>query len=90
METLLQGIEGVSVYVDDILITGSSIEEHLQILNKVLQRLESAGLNRSECFYLQPRMEYLGNVIDEEGLHLTKEKVSAIKEAPTPKNVAEL
>ena len=92
MDSLLQGIEGVSVYIDDILITGSSIEEHLQTLDTVLQRLESAGLrlNRSKCFFLRPRIEYLGYAIDEEGLHPTEEKVKAIKDAPTPKNVAEL
>ena len=37
MDSLLQGIEGVSVYIDDILIKGSSIEEHLQTLDTVLQ-----------------------------------------------------
>ena len=68
------------------------MEEHLQTLDKVLQKLEFAGLklNRSKCFFLRPRIEYLGYAIDEEGLHPTEEKVKAIKEAPTPKNVTEL
>ena len=37
-----------------------------------------------------PKVEYLGHIIDEHGLHPTEEKVKAIKEAPTPKNVSEL
>ena len=37
-----------------------------------------------------PRVEYLGHVIDENGLHPTKEKVKAIQETPQPRNVAEL
>ena len=44
IETLLQSCHGVSVYLDDILITGSIIEEHLQNLDHVLQILETAGL----------------------------------------------
>ena len=44
------GIKGVST--DEILILGATIEEHIQILDIVLQRLEAAGqkLNKSKCF----------------------------------------
>ena len=44
METLLQGIPQVTVYIDDILITGNSEADHLQTLEKVLERLAKAGL----------------------------------------------
>ena len=45
MENILQGLPGgVSVYIDDILVTGESTEEHLHNLEAVLQRLEQAGL----------------------------------------------
>ena len=37
METLLQGIKGVSVFIDDILISAATHEEHLQILEEVLK-----------------------------------------------------
>ena len=59
---------------DDILILGATIEEHLQILDIVLQRLEAAGqkLNKSKCF-LCPRVEYLGHIIDKDGLQPTME-----------------
>ena len=42
MENLLQGLPGVVVYIDDILIAGTTKEEHLQRLSEVLQRLEQA------------------------------------------------
>ena len=92
METLLRDLKGVSVYLDDILVTGSTIEEHVQNLDAVLDCLEKAGLrlNRSKCSFLKPHIEYLGHVIDDKGLHPTDEKVAAIRDAPTPKNTTQL
>ena len=40
MENLLQGINVVCVYFDDILVTGSSSEDHLQNLDKVLTKID--------------------------------------------------
>lgn len=37
MESLLQGINGVCIYIEDILIPGSIKEEHLQMVAAVLQ-----------------------------------------------------
>jgi len=88
METLLRSLKGCSVY----LVTGSSTEEHLQNLEAVLERLEVAGLrlNREKCLFLKPCIEYLGHVIDEKGLYPTDDKIEALKDAPTPKNVTQL
>ena len=44
MECVLQGIDHTVVYVDDILVTGASIEEHLHTLDKVLSKLGESGL----------------------------------------------
>ena len=44
MENLLQGLQHVVVYIDDILVTGDSNESHLANLREVLVRLEDAGL----------------------------------------------
>ena len=43
MDNLLQGIPQVCVYLDDILVTGKSTEEHLKNLEEVLSRLRNAG-----------------------------------------------
>ena len=92
METLLQGIPHVSVYLDDILVTGASETDHLRNLAEVLQRLSSAGmrLKRSKCRFMLPEVEYLGHRISKNGLHPTKEKVRAISDAPMPTNVTQL
>ena len=92
MENLLQGINGVCVYIDDILITGATQKEHLNNLAQVLQRLESTGmcLKKQKCAFLLPSVSYLGHVISAEGLHTEETKVRAIVEAPEPQNVGEL
>ena len=89
MESLLQNIPSVVVYLDDILIAGQSEEEHLRLLEEVL---ETAGLRlkREKCVLMSESVEYLGHTIDRHGLHPTKEKVQAVCEAPSPKNVSEL
>lgn len=45
MDSLLSGIPGVIVYIDDILISGVSEDDHLHTLKVVLERLQSAGLH---------------------------------------------
>ena len=62
METLLQGISHVSVYIDDILITGETETDHLQTLERVLERLAKAGLRakKNKCKFMVPSVDYLG------------------------------
>ena len=43
MDNLLQNIPHVAVYLDDILVTGKTEEEHLQNLDQVLKRMKEAG-----------------------------------------------
>ena len=59
-------IPQVTVYIDDILITRKSEEEHLA---EVLQRLKGAGmwLKESKCCFLLPEVEYLGHQISSKG-----------------------
>ena len=92
IESLLKGVRGVVVYLDDILISGKTQAEHLKTLEEVLKRLSEAGLRvkKEKCTFLQTSVEYLGHRIDESGLHPLKDKVRAIKEAPIPQSVHEL
>lgn len=92
MENLLQGIPCVSIYLDDILITGPTETEHLATLDKVLDCLKTAGLRlkRRKCAFLLPAVEYLGHKISAEEIQPTEEKVRAIKEAPSLTNMTQL
>ena len=92
MESLLQGIPGVTVYIDDILISSATEEEHLKALEEVLRRLAQVGLRvkKPKCKFMVPSVEYLGYRIDAAGLHPIADKVQAVVDVRTPTNVTEL
>ena len=92
MDSILQGLDGVACYIDDILVTGKSDEEHLARLEEVLERLHKHGVHvkRTKCHFLKPSVVFLGHRIDSQGIHPTEEKLKAIVEAPSPRNVQEL
>ena len=89
METLLQGIPHVTVYIDDILITGKTEADHLQTLEKLLEHLAMDGLRAKKRNYkfMVPSVDYLEYVIDAQGLRPQPNKVVAIQQAPAPLNV---
>ena len=92
MEGVLQGITNVCVYLDNILIAGLSKQEHVKILDRVLQRMKEARLRlkTTKCSFMKKSMEYLKLSISAEGLCPIEETVHAILEAPEPQNVLEL
>ena len=92
MDTVLQGLPKVICYIDDVLVTGSTVAEHLENLERVLERLQQYHLRakKSKCSFLCDSVEYLGHRLDAEGLHTTDQKVEAVKRAPRPRNVREL
>nr|XP_029711617.1 uncharacterized protein K02A2.6-like [Aedes albopictus] len=92
MEALLQGIEGVSVFLDDIKVTGPDYETHLRRLEEVLRRLEENGIrvNRDKCEFFAEKIEYCGYLIDETGIHKIQKKVDAIQDMRRPENKDEV
>ena len=70
MEGLLGGMTGVTMYLDDILIAGSSEQEHLATLEQVLHKLSAAGLllRRDKCTFMVSLVTYLGHRIRAEVL----------------------
>ena len=92
MDTVLQGLPFMFNYIDDILVTGRNLEEHIQNLEAVLARLEKHGfrLKREKCAFLLPCVDYLGHRITAEGIQPSPDKVKAVQEAPTPQDVSQL
>lgn len=92
MDSMLKSLPGVSCYLDDILVTGRTEEEHLRNLEGVLKTLLERGVRvqRDKCDFFKPQLEYLGYLIDSESIRPTQEKVKAVLCAPTPKDKRQL
>ena len=84
MAQIFQGLQGVIVFIDDILVTGRTREEHTRNLRNMLDRLRQVGLRlrKSTCLFFQQSLEYLGHVISKEGIRPTNERVKCVREAP--------
>ena len=89
METLLAGLEGCIVYVDDILVTGQNDEEHKTNLERVLQQLQQAGmrLNPEKAQFMQSQITYLGHTLTANGISPSPDKVEAMLQAKPPTSV---
>lgn len=82
----------VFIYLDDIIICTPTFEQHLEVLEEVLDRLIKAGLtlNRDKCIFCKPELRYLGYIVNSQGLMVDPEKVNAILQIPTPRNTTEV
>ena len=83
METVLRGLarDICTVYLDDILVMGTTFEEHLCNLRCVFDRLHDAGLclNPSKCYLARKEVEYLGYVISDGRVAADTKKIKAVK-----------
>lgn len=85
--SIWQGLQHVIYYLDDILVTATTDEEHLQNLGTVLRRLKENGLRlKDKCHIWQSSVDYFGY----HGIRVAPAKVDAIQQAPVPCNVGEL
>ena len=91
MEQLACDLQGVAVYLDDILVSGESAADHLQNLKQLLQRLEKHGLRcrLEKCSFAQSSVVYLGHTLTPEGVEKGS-KVDAVRNMPEPTDVTSL
>ncbi len=80
------------VYIDDILIYSSSLEEHAEHLRKVFQRLKENKLyaKLEKCEFGVTEVDFLGHRITQKGLKMDDHKVKAILDWEPPKSVLAL
>lgn len=86
MNAILEGLEGVTCLIDNVLVVGKDKAEHDTRLTRVLQRLETVGvtLNQEKCAFKQSSVKFLGHLFGQDGVKADPEKTSAIRDMATP------
>ncbi|GJR32451.1 putative reverse transcriptase domain-containing protein [Tanacetum coccineum] len=79
------------VFIDDILIYSKSKEEHEEHLKLFLELLKKEQLYAkfSKCEFWIPRVQFLGHVIDSQGIHVDPAKIESIKDWASPKTLTQ-
>lgn len=85
-------LKEVLVFLDDIIVFSSTLEEHETRLIHVLERLREYGLKLSpgKCKFFQTSVRYLGHIVSREGVETDPEKVESLKTWPRPQTLKEL
>ena len=80
------------MYLDDILVVGKTVKEHLDKLKKVFERLREAGLRLKpkKCYFLRREVEHLSHVVSADGVRPDPQKLSAVRNYAQPTDLKSL
>lgn len=82
----------VFVYIDDLIVTSATAEEHLADIHEVLGKIEQIGmkLRPEKCKFARERLKFLGFILSRDGIEPDPEKTKAVTEYPTPTTVRDV
>ncbi|GKA77628.1 hypothetical protein Tco_0784165 [Tanacetum coccineum] len=82
----------VIVFIDDILIYSKSEEEHEVHLKTILDLLKKEKLYAkfSKCEFWLQEVQFLGHVVNRDGIHVDPSKVESVKNWKTPESPTEI
>ena len=82
----------VLVYLDDVIVYSTSLEEHLERLDLVFGQLKKHGLKveATKCHLLCKEVRYLGHLLSASGVATDPTNVEKVVQWPVPKNAREV
>ena len=82
----------VEVFMDDFSFHGTSCDDYLRNLDRVLQRCEQTNLvlNWEKCHFMVNEGIVLGHKISKRGIEVDKAKVDAIEKMTCPKDIKDI
>jgi transposase InsO family protein len=92
METKLKGIEGVIIFIDDVLIFAHSLDELRNRSEQVIAALERNNLtiNMGKSEFEKTEIKFLGHQLSANGFNIDEIKTRAVKAFARPRNVTDL
>ena len=87
---VLENLPGVTCLLDDIVVFGTTEEEHDLRLDNVLKKLSEAGVNKAKCSFKQSEIKFLGHIVGKDGVKGDPDKVAAITGMAEPTDVSQL
>jgi hypothetical protein len=93
MTSILSGLKGVIVYIDDIwIMTGNDMNAHYELVKEVMRRLTEATLRVSphKCKFMTRKFKGLGYIVTPQGTQIDPDRVANIQEMPLSASYAAL
>ena len=94
MEIVLKSLHWTHclVYLDDIIIFSSTVDQHLERLRLLFTRLRESNLKLkpSKCHLFKKQVAYLGHIISEEGIKTDPSKIDKVQDWPRPSTVKQV
>uniref|UniRef100_A0A7I4YY53 RNA-directed DNA polymerase n=1 Tax=Haemonchus contortus TaxID=6289 RepID=A0A7I4YY53_HAECO len=92
IDSMICGLEGCAAYLDDVIVTGRNIEEHVANLEALFKRISDYGfrVRVDKCNFLMPQLRYLGNIIDSTGRRPDPAKIEVIRKMPNPTDIGQV
>lgn len=90
--TVLEGLDFLFSYIDDVIIASDNEEQHREHLRLLFERLSRYGLtiNLAKCCFGATELDFVGFHVSTAGIRPLNDKVKAVTNFPKPKNVNEL
>ena len=85
-------LDGICIYIDDILVFGKTEAQHDERLLVALKRDQESGLKLSldKSQFKKKSVRYLGYTLTDEGISINSEKIKMIADFKAPTNKSEL
>jgi Uncharacterized Rossmann fold enzyme len=84
--------EFMNVYIDDIVIYSKTFEEHLEHIEKILEKLRKVNMmiKLKKCDWAKRNVEYLGHIVGNDGLKPSPRLIEKVMKIKRPRNKTDI